>query len=185
MESYVFFTLNFRTLDIVMMQCWYLQGVLAGKSSGSEEKCLEDQLRDAKAMAGDAESELKQLKTKISHSEKELKEKKGQLNSKRDEAAAVEKELDFRKKDVENVRTAIESTAYEEGQMEALEKVINLFLLVIILMKLMLKGPEGYLLVPCLNFKCYCYLIKQSHLKNYGVDIFLRIDQLSYRWFRS
>ncbi|MGJ5634929.1 hypothetical protein, partial [Nostoc sp. CALU 1950] len=62
--------------------------MLAGKSSGNEDKCLEDQLRDAKAAVGDAETELKQLKTKMSHSEKELKEKRGQLNSKRDEAAS-------------------------------------------------------------------------------------------------
>ena len=48
--------------------------MLVGKSSASEKKCLEDQLRDAKAAVGDAESGLKQLATKIKHSEKELKE---------------------------------------------------------------------------------------------------------------
>ncbi|XP_019707663.1 structural maintenance of chromosomes protein 2-2 isoform X2 [Elaeis guineensis] len=98
------------------------QGVLAGKSSGNEEKCLEDQLRDAKAEVGNAESELKQLKTKISHSEKELKEKKGLLISKRDEAAAVENELNARKKDLDTVKAAMESITYQEGQMEALQK---------------------------------------------------------------
>ncbi|TXG70664.1 hypothetical protein EZV62_005599 [Acer yangbiense] len=75
------------------------QGVLAGKSSGNEEKCLEDQLGDAKVAAGSAETELKQLKTKISHCEKELKEKRHQLLSKREEAAAAENELNARRKD--------------------------------------------------------------------------------------
>ncbi|XP_059624894.1 structural maintenance of chromosomes protein 2-1 [Cornus florida] len=98
------------------------QGVIAGKSSGNEEKCLEDQLGDAKVAVGSAETELKQLKTKISHSEKELKEKKHQLLSKREEAAAVENELNVRRKDVEVVKMALESLSYEEGQMEALQK---------------------------------------------------------------
>ncbi|URD77883.1 structural maintenance of chromosomes protein [Musa troglodytarum] len=98
------------------------QGVLAGKSSGNDEKCLEDQLRDAKAAVGLAESELKQLNTKIGHSEKELKEKKGQLLAKCDEAAAVENELNVRKKDLEAIRTAMGSISYEDGQMEALQK---------------------------------------------------------------
>ncbi|KAI8005601.1 Structural maintenance of chromosomes protein 2-1 [Camellia lanceoleosa] len=80
------------------------QGVLSGKSSGSEEKCLEDQLGDAKVAVGSAETELKQLKTKISHSEKELKEKAHQLLSKREEAVAIENELNARTKDVENDR---------------------------------------------------------------------------------
>ncbi|TXG70675.1 hypothetical protein EZV62_005610 [Acer yangbiense] len=75
------------------------QGVLAGKSSGNEEKCLEDQLGDAKVAVGSAETELKQLKTKISHCEKELKEKRHQLLSKREEAAAAENELNARRKD--------------------------------------------------------------------------------------
>lgn len=100
-----------------------MQGVLAGKSSGKEDKCLEDQLRDAKAAVGDSESELKQLKTKISHSERELKEKKAQLISKCDEAAAVESELNVRKKDLEEVKASMESIRYEEGQMESLQKV--------------------------------------------------------------
>uniref|UniRef100_A0A5B6YPA0 Structural maintenance of chromosomes protein n=1 Tax=Davidia involucrata TaxID=16924 RepID=A0A5B6YPA0_DAVIN len=98
------------------------QGVLAGKSSGSEEKCLEDQLGDAKVAVGSAETELKQLNTKISHSEKELKEKTHQLLSKREEAVAVENELNIRRKDVENVKMALESLSYEEGHMEALQK---------------------------------------------------------------
>ncbi|PSR93333.1 Structural maintenance of chromosomes protein like [Actinidia chinensis var. chinensis] len=97
------------------------QGVLAGKSSGNEEKCLDDQLGDAKVAVGNAETELKQLKTKISHSEKELKEKMHQLLSKREEAVAVENELNNRKKDVENVKMAMESLPYEDGQMEALQ----------------------------------------------------------------
>ncbi|TXG70684.1 hypothetical protein EZV62_005619 [Acer yangbiense] len=80
------------------------QGVLAGKSSGNEEKCLEDQLGDAKVAVGSAETELKQLKTKISHCEKELKEKRHQLLSKREEAAAAENELNARRKDVEKDR---------------------------------------------------------------------------------
>ncbi|KAI9160240.1 hypothetical protein LWI28_006450 [Acer negundo] len=75
------------------------QGVLAGKSSGNEEKCLEDQLGDAKVAVGSAETEMKQLKTKISHCEKELKEKRHQLLSKREEAAAAEIELNARRKD--------------------------------------------------------------------------------------
>ncbi|KAL9831546.1 putative structural maintenance of chromosomes protein [Arabidopsis thaliana] len=98
------------------------QGILAGKSSGDEEKCLEDQLRDAKISVGTAETELKQLNTKISHCEKELKEKKSQLMSKQDEAVAVENELDARKNDVESVKRAFDSLPYKEGQMEALEK---------------------------------------------------------------
>ncbi|WCJ36468.1 Structural maintenance of chromosomes protein 2-2 [Euphorbia peplus] len=98
------------------------QGVLAGKSSGNEEKCLEDQLAEAKVAVGKAETELKQLTTKISHGEKELNEKKNQLMSKREEAVSVEKELSARSKDVENVKLALESLPYTEGQMEALQK---------------------------------------------------------------
>ncbi|XP_010546067.1 PREDICTED: structural maintenance of chromosomes protein 2-1-like isoform X2 [Tarenaya hassleriana] len=98
------------------------QGVLAGKSSGHDEKCLEDQLRDAKVAVGTAETELKQLTTKIGHCEKELKEKKSQLMSKREEAASVENELNARKKDLESVKESLESLSYKEGQMEALEK---------------------------------------------------------------
>ncbi|KAI9153657.1 hypothetical protein LWI28_014566 [Acer negundo] len=98
------------------------QGVLAGKSSGNEEKCLEDQLGDAKVDVGSAETELKQLKTKISHCEKELKEKRHQLLSKREEAAAAENELNARRKDVEKVKLELESVSYKEGQMEALQK---------------------------------------------------------------
>ena len=66
---------------------------------------------------------MKQLKTKISHSEKELTEKRRQLMSKREEAVAVENELNARIKDVENVKKALESLPYKEGQMEALQKV--------------------------------------------------------------
>ncbi|CAI9295758.1 unnamed protein product [Lactuca saligna] len=98
------------------------QGVVAGKSSGNEEKCLEDQLGDAKVAVGKAETELKQLKTKISHGEKELKENTAKLLSKRDEAVSVEKELKIRQKDVENVEKALKSLSYEEGQMEGLQK---------------------------------------------------------------
>ncbi|KAF5457688.1 hypothetical protein F2P56_021772 [Juglans regia] len=98
------------------------QGVLAGKSSGNEEKCLEDQLSDAKISVGSAETELKQLKTKISHCEKELKEKTHQLMSKREEAVAVENELNARIIDVENIKKALESLSYKEGQMETLQK---------------------------------------------------------------
>ncbi|XP_006848048.2 structural maintenance of chromosomes protein 2-1 isoform X1 [Amborella trichopoda] len=98
------------------------QGVLAGKSSGNEEKCLEDQLVDAKASVGNAETELKQLTTKINHSERELKEKKKQLISKCQEALATENELKSKRKDVEDAKSALESVVYEEGQMETLEK---------------------------------------------------------------
>ncbi|KAF7824844.1 structural maintenance of chromosomes protein 2-1-like [Senna tora] len=98
------------------------QGVLAGKSSGDEEKCLEDQLADAKIAVGSAETELKQLKTKISHSEKELKEKAHQLKSKQEEATSVENELNARRKDVENVKTELESLPYKDGEMESLQK---------------------------------------------------------------
>ncbi|CAK8561036.1 unnamed protein product [Lathyrus sativus] len=98
------------------------QGVLAGKSSGDEEKCLEDQLGDAKVAVGSAETELKQLKTKISHCEKELKEKTDQLKSKQDEATNVKKQLEDKKKDVENLKTGLESLPYKEGEMEALQK---------------------------------------------------------------
>ncbi|KAI4370067.1 hypothetical protein MLD38_018452 [Melastoma candidum] len=97
-------------------------GILAGKSSGSAEKCLEDQLGDAKTAVGIAETELKQLNMKINHFEKELKEKKQQLLSKHEEAAAVQKELDVRLKEVENVQKLLESLSYKDGDMEALEK---------------------------------------------------------------
>lgn len=101
----------------------FAQGVLAGKSSANEKKCLEDQLRDAKAAVGDAESGLKQLATKIKHSEKELKEKKTLLVSKRDEAIAAENELKTRTKDLEGIKASMGSINYDEGQMEALQKV--------------------------------------------------------------
>lgn len=105
-----------------MMSCLW-QGVLAGKSSRNDEKCLEDQLRDAKAAVGETETALKQLQTKTSHSEKELKEKRELLTSKCEEAASVENELSLRKEELENLKTTLASITYEEGQMEALEKV--------------------------------------------------------------
>ncbi|XP_022736181.1 structural maintenance of chromosomes protein 2-1-like isoform X3 [Durio zibethinus] len=98
------------------------QAVLAGKSSDNEEKCLEDQLGDAKVAVGAAETELKQLKTKISHCEKELGEKTRQLMSKRVEAVDVENELNSRTKGVEKVKIELESLPCKEGQMEALQK---------------------------------------------------------------
>lgn len=97
------------------------QGVLAGKSSGNEEKCLEEQLADAKVEVGNAETELKQLQTKINHCEKELKGKKTQLLSKHEEAAAVEKELNNGKKQVEKLQNALESLSYKEEQMDLLQ----------------------------------------------------------------
>ncbi|XP_059068476.1 structural maintenance of chromosomes protein 2-1-like [Cryptomeria japonica] len=98
------------------------QRVLAGKSSGDEEKCLDDQLVDAKAAVGSAETEAKQLKTKINHLEKELKDKKKILSSKEKEANAVERELQSKRHEVEKIKTAMEGVAYEEGCMGALEK---------------------------------------------------------------
>ncbi|XP_059304983.1 structural maintenance of chromosomes protein 2-1 [Lycium ferocissimum] len=97
------------------------QGVLAGKSSGNEEKCLEEQLADAKVEVGNAETELKQLQTKINHCEKELKGKKTQLLSKREEAAAVENELSNGKKQVEKLQKALEALSYKEEQMDLLQ----------------------------------------------------------------
>ncbi|XP_057523244.1 structural maintenance of chromosomes protein 2-1-like [Amaranthus tricolor] len=101
------------------------QGVLAGKSNQNEDKCLEDQLADAKVAVGNVEIEVKQLKTQISHGEKELKEKTTQLKSKCNEATAVENELNSRKKEVEVVRKALESLTFNEDQnshMEALQQ---------------------------------------------------------------
>ncbi|XP_075485448.1 structural maintenance of chromosomes protein 2-1-like [Primulina tabacum] len=98
------------------------QGVIAGKSSGNEEKCLEDQLGDAKIAVGRAETDLKQLQTKIIHCEKELKEKNTKLTSTREAAVAVEKELNIKRKDVEKVKEALEALAYEDSQMETLQK---------------------------------------------------------------
>ncbi|KAI3869392.1 hypothetical protein MKW92_010233 [Papaver armeniacum] len=98
------------------------QGVLAGKSSGNEDKCMEEQLADAKAAVGTAETELKQLKTKINHCEKELVEKRQQLMKKGAEAVAVENELCNYRSDLEKIKKALESISYNEGQMEALQK---------------------------------------------------------------
>lgn len=75
---------------------------------------------------GSAETEFKQLETKISHCEKELKENTNKLLSKREEAVAVETELRARVKDVENLRVALNSLPYKEGQMEALQKVVEI-----------------------------------------------------------
>lgn len=97
--------------------------MLAGKSSGNEEKCLEEQLADAKVEVGNAETELKQLQTKVNHCEKELKEKKTQLLSKREEAAAVENELNNGKKQVEKLQKALESLSFKEEQMDLLQSV--------------------------------------------------------------
>ncbi|KAL8539576.1 hypothetical protein ACS0TY_001256 [Phlomoides rotata] len=98
------------------------QGVVAGKSSGNEEKCLEDQLGDAKIAVGQAETELKQLQTKRGHCEKELEEKKSQLSSTCEKAAAVESELNVKRKDVELVKKALESLSYDDNHMESLQK---------------------------------------------------------------
>jgi len=76
---------------------------------------------------------LKQLKAKISHCEKELKEKSSQLSSKREEASAVVRELNSRQKDVENIRTELESLSYKEGEMEDLQKVRLVYLLLVFL----------------------------------------------------
>ncbi|KAH9616078.1 hypothetical protein KSS87_006594 [Heliosperma pusillum] len=97
------------------------QGVLAGKNSQNDEKCMEDQLADAKAAVGNVEIELKQLKTQISHNEKELKEKNAQFMSKRDEATALEKELSTRKREVEDVTKALESLPYKEDQNQRMD----------------------------------------------------------------
>lgn len=63
------------------------------------------------------------MQTRISHCEKELKEKSSQLLSKREEAFAIENELNVRRKDVEKDQKSLESLSYEEGRMEALQKV--------------------------------------------------------------
>lgn len=86
---------------------------------------------------------MKQLKTKTSHCEKELKEKTHQLMSKREEAVSVENELNARRRDVENVKTALESLPCKEGQMEALQKVSTL--LRIITSAIVYKSQFGYL----------------------------------------
>ncbi|KAJ4774179.1 Structural maintenance of chromosomes protein [Rhynchospora pubera] len=98
------------------------QGVLAGKSSGNEEKCLEDQLRDTKAAAGEAKSQLEQLQAKIDHSENELKAKKAQWASKQDEATAAQREFDERIKELEVIKASMDSINYKEGDMEAKQK---------------------------------------------------------------
>lgn len=87
---------------------------------------------------------MKQLKTKIIHCEKELKEKTHQLMSKREEAVSVENELNARRKDVENVKTALESLPCKEGQMDALQKVGTL-LRIISTSGIVYKSRFGYL----------------------------------------
>ncbi|KAL9231457.1 hypothetical protein vseg_006684 [Gypsophila vaccaria] len=97
------------------------QGVLAGKSNQDEEKCMEDQLVDAKAAVGNVEIELRQLKTQISHGEKELKEKNAQFKSKRAEATSVENELATRKREVEDVIKALEAHPFKENQNQRID----------------------------------------------------------------
>lgn len=99
------------------------QGVLAGKSNQNEDKCLEEQLADAKVAAGNAETELKQMKMKISHDEKELKEKKSQLMSKHKEAANDEKELLVRQKNIENDKNLLASLAFKEEDNRRMEEL--------------------------------------------------------------
>lgn len=82
-------------------------------------------MRDAKTSVGNAETELKQLKTRIKHTEKELKEKKGQLMSKCEEAVAVENELNQRRGELEQIKASMGSIGYEDGQLEALQKVFS------------------------------------------------------------
>lgn len=45
--------------------------------------------------------------------------------TKREEAVSVETELNIRKKDVENVESALKSLSYKDGEMEALQKVLE------------------------------------------------------------
>ncbi|KAJ4778790.1 Structural maintenance of chromosomes protein [Rhynchospora pubera] len=104
------------------------QGVLAGKSSGNEEKCLEDQLRDEKAAAGEAKSQLEQLQAKIYHSENELKAKKAQWASKQDEATAAQQEFVERIKELEVIKASMDSINYKEGDMEAMQKERSILL---------------------------------------------------------
>ncbi|KAF8664917.1 hypothetical protein HU200_054234 [Digitaria exilis] len=129
------------------------QGVLAGKSNANEKKCLEDQLRDAKAAVGDAESGLKQLTTKISHSEKELKEKKALLVSKRDEATAAENELKARTKDLEAIKSSMASINYDEGQMEALQKDRSMELEIVQKLKDLVRKLSGELANVHFNYR--------------------------------
>ncbi|KAL6311411.1 hypothetical protein AAG906_035552 [Vitis piasezkii] len=82
-----------------------VEGLSKNLEECEKRKCLEDQLADAKVAVGRAETELKQLNTKITH-----------------QAVSVENELNVRRKDVENIKMALESLTYK-GQMEALQKV--------------------------------------------------------------
>ncbi|CAA6656972.1 unnamed protein product [Spirodela intermedia] len=72
------------------------------KNGGNDDKCLEDQLRDAKASVGDAETD--------------------QLMSKCEEAVAVENELNQRKSELEQIKATMGSIGYQDGQLEALQK---------------------------------------------------------------
>ncbi|KAL1564442.1 Structural maintenance of chromosomes protein 2-2 [Salvia divinorum] len=98
------------------------QGVMAGKSSGNDEKCLEDKLGDAKKTVGKSETELKQLQNQINHVDKELKEKKTQLVSTSAKAAAIENELNAKRKEVGTVEKELVSLSYDETIMESLQK---------------------------------------------------------------
>ncbi|GJX04580.1 hypothetical protein Tco_0190496 [Tanacetum coccineum] len=68
--------------------------VCTDKISGNEDKCLEDQLRDAKVTVGKAKG---------------------------DEAVALEKKLDIIQKD-ENIEKGLKFLAYDEGRMESIQK---------------------------------------------------------------
>lgn len=59
--------------------------MLTGKSSGDEEKCMDGQLVDTKALVGSVGTEAKQHKTIINHLEEELRDKKKILSSKEKE----------------------------------------------------------------------------------------------------
>ena len=61
----------------------------------------------------------------MKHTEKEMKEKKAQLTSKDAEAVAVEKELSLRKKELERIEASLGSIGYQDGQLEALQKVFT------------------------------------------------------------
>lgn len=97
------------------------QGVLTGKSSANEEKCLNDQLADVKAIVGIVETKAKQLKTKINHFEEELEDNKKILSLKEKEFNVVQRDLQFKRQEVEKIKTTMEGVAYEEGHIETLE----------------------------------------------------------------
>ncbi|KAL6558561.1 hypothetical protein OROMI_018911 [Orobanche minor] len=66
------------------------QGVVAGKSSRDEDKCLEDQMGDAKICCC-------------------------QLSSALEEATAIENELNVTKKEVDKVKNSLKSLSYDEN----------------------------------------------------------------------